>query len=310
MKSSNEMTLLDTLIIGAGIAGMTAAVYASRKRMNYKIVGETLGGQLLQTAEILNYPGIVKTTGAEMQRTLKMQAEYNNIEVIGDKATEIERKGRFFSVEAGGKKYKTKSVIAATGARPRKLNIPGEKEYTNKGLTYCSICDGPLFSGLDVAVVGGGNAALEAVDFMKEIAGKIYVVTDENDFRAYEYLQERALNSKKVNPIYGAKVTEVLGDKLVTGLKITVDGSQKTLDVGGVIVEIGRTPNTELFSSLLELDSDGHIVIDCMTQTTMPGVFAAGDCASGHEYQYTIAAGQGCMALIKAARYLNTLGED
>ncbi|MBU0761886.1 MAG: NAD(P)/FAD-dependent oxidoreductase, partial [Candidatus Altiarchaeota archaeon] len=235
--------------------------------------------------------------------------EENSIKVSNERVLSVSKECGFFKIRTDKGTCETKSVIVASGARPRQLNVKGESEFRNRGLTYCSICDGPLFPGVDVAVVGGGNAALEAASYMLGIASKIYILTNEGGFRAFEHLQEKVLSNPKVHSITNAKVTEVFGGKFVEGVKYEVDGVEKTLGVSGVIVEIGRMPNTDLFKGFLDLDSDGHIMINCRTETSVPGVFAAGDCADGHEYQYVIAAGQGAMALIKAARYLNTLKE-
>ncbi|MBW2964879.1 NAD(P)/FAD-dependent oxidoreductase, partial [Candidatus Woesearchaeota archaeon] len=200
--------------------------------------------------------------------------------------------------------YQTRTVIISTGARARKLGVPGEDEFARKGVTYCSICDGPLFAGKTVAVIGGGDAALEAVDFLKDIVSKMYMLVKNDRFQGHEYLIENVNKNPKVEVIFNAETAEILGDRFVSGIRYKQGGEDKTLDVQGVIIEIGRTPNTELFKDLLKLDPHSHIEIDCQGHTSVPGIFAAGDCASGHEYQYVIAAGQGCMALIKAARYL------
>lgn len=297
--------MLDTVIIGAGIAGLTAAIYASRKRMDFVIISSKFGGQFMESGEVLNYPGIIKTTGAEFSSLMEKQMKFNNVEVKTETVKKIEKIGDNFKVITDKNEYETKTVIAATGARPRELNVPGEKEYKNKGITYCAICDGPLFSGMDVAVVGAGDAALEAVDFLLKIAKKIYIVNIGEKMKAHEYLQERISNQPNVEIINNAKTTEIIGDgKNVTSLKYEQNGKEKELKVEGVFVEIGRVPNTDFVKDFLKLDEHKHIVIDCIGHTGIPGIFAAGDCASGHEYQYVIAGGQGCMALIKAARYL------
>ena len=296
--------MYDTIIVGAGIAGLTAAIYASRKRMKFEIISSDFGGQFMVSGEVLNYPGIVNTTGAEFFSIMKEQMKFNNINVKIETVKKIERIKPNFKVITEKGSYETKTVILATGARARKLGVPGEDKFANKGLTYCSICDGPLFKGKDVAVVGGGNAALEAVDFLKDIVSKINILTVKDKFTGHEYLIEKVQNNPKVNVIFNAKTTEILGDRFVKGIKYEQDGKQKQLNVQGAIIEIGRVPNTEIVKNLVELDDHGHIQIDCQGHTKVPGIFAAGDCASGHEYQYVIAAGQGCMALIKAARYL------
>lgn len=296
--------MYDTIIIGAGIAGLTAAIYASRKKMKFEIISSDMGGQFMVSGEILNYPGIVKTTGVEFSSIMEEQTKFNNINLIEETVKKVEKIGSNFKVITDKKEYETKTVIIATGARPRKIGVPGEERLANKGVTYCSICDGPLFGGKDVVVVGGGDAALEAVDFLKEIVSKIYLLVKGDKFTAHEYLQERVQKNPKVEILLNVETKEIVGDKFVSGVKYEQNGEEKTLDVQGVIIEIGRVPNTEIFKNVVELDEHNHIQIDSQAKTNTSGIFAAGDCASGHEYQYVIAAGQGCIALIKAARYL------
>jgi len=296
--------MYDTIIIGAGISGLTAAMYAARKKMNFEIISIQFGGQFMVSGEVLNYPGIVKTTGFEFSSKMEEQMKFNNVNVKLETVKKVKKQDADFKVITNKNEYDTKTVIIATGSVPRKLNVPGEKKLANKGVTYCSVCDGPLFSGMDVAIIGGGNSALEAVDFLKDIASKIYVIVLDDKFIGHEYLIERVMNNPKVKVLFNAKTTEILGDQFVAGLKYEQNGEEKQINVKGVIIEIGRIPNTDFIKDLVKLDNDKHIHIDCQTKTNVPGIFAAGDCASGHEYQYVISAGQGCMALLKAARYL------
>jgi len=297
--------MYEVIIVGGGIAGCTAAIYASRKRMKFLLITKEFGGQFLESGEILNYPGIVKTDGAEFYSIFEKQLEFNGVlPNIGEKVEKIEKRDFGFKVTSDKNSYETKTIIIATGSKPRKLNVSGEDKYARKGVTYCSICDGPLFSGRDIAIIGGGNSALEGVDFTKDIARKIYLVNIERNFNAHEYLIEKVTSYKNVEIINEARTTEILGDRFVTGLIYEKNGNNNRLDVGGIIVEIGRIPATEFLEGFLEIDEHKHITIDCQGRTSVEGVFAAGDCASGHEYQYTIAAGQGCMALLKVARYI------
>jgi len=298
------VNMYDTVIIGAGIAGLTAAIYASRKRMNFEIIAPEFGGQFMVSGEILNYPGIVKTDGVEFFSTFEKQMEFNNIKVKDESVTAVKRIKDEFQIVTDKGVYPTKTVIISTGAKPRKLNIPGEDKFAKKGVTYCSICDGPLFANKKVAVIGGGNSALEAVHFLKDIVSEINLIVLDKKFTAYEYLVESIKDNKKVKVFFDANTTEIIGDKRVTGIKINKDGKDMTLDVAGVIIDIGHQPNTEIFKGLVDMDKHGHILVDCQTHTNVPGIFAAGDCTAGQEYQYVIAAGQGCMALLKAARYL------
>ena len=300
--------IYDLIIIGGGITGQTAAIYAARKRMSFILIAKELGGQFLESGEVLNYPGIVKTTGAEFSIIMEEQLKFNGVEPVeGPEVTKIERIAEGFRIYSTKGQYDGKTVIIATGARARKLGVPGEARLARKGVTYCSICDGPLFSGKEIAIVGGGNSALEGINFTKDIAKRIYLINIEKKFSAHEYLIDRVLSLKNVEVIDEARTTEILGEDTVRGLRYVRGGKPRDLAVEGVIIEIGRVPNTDFVKGFLELAPQGHILIDCWTRASVEGIFAGGDCASGQEYQYVIAAGQGCMALIKASRYLANL---
>ena len=294
----------ETIIIGAGISGLTAAMYAARKKMKYEIISTDFGGQFMVSGEVLNYPGLVKTTGVEFASIMEKQMKFNNVKVLPETVKQIKKAKNGFKVVSDKKEYLTKTVLITTGSKPRMLNVPGEEKFSKKGVTYCSICDGPLFSGKEVVIVGGGSSALEAVDFMKDIAKKITMLVRGDKFTGHEYLIEKVNKNKKVKVFYNAETTEILGDKFVNGIKFKVDGKEKSLQVQGVVIEIGRLPNTDFVNGFVELDEHKHISIDCHGRTSVPGIFSAGDCAAGHEYQYVISAGQGCMALLKIARYL------
>jgi len=298
--------IYETVIIGAGIAGCTAALYAARKRMDYLLVSETIGGQFLESGEIFNYPGFKQIQGVDFAQAIQEQLNFNGVKVKeGVRITNIKKKKNLFVLKNGKEEILTKTVILATGSHPRTLNVPGEERYRKMGVTYCAICDGPLFKGKEVAVIGGGNSALEAVDFLGNIAKKIYVLNVNPDFsNAHKSLLEKAVKNKKVKIIYNAQTTTVFGDRFVSGLEYAQKGKKNTLKVKGVFVEVGRIPETEFVRGFLKLDEHQHIQIDEQTNTSVPGVFAVGDCSSVHEYQYIIAAGQGCVALLKAAKYL------
>ncbi len=297
--------MYEVVIIGGGIAGATAAIYASRKKMSFLLITKKLGGQLLETGGVVNYPGIVKTKGAEFSLAIEEQLKFNNVEPkVGEQVEHLEKIKAGFRIFSNKESYESKTIIIATGSKPRKIGVPGEEAFARKGVTYCSICDGPLFSGKDIAVIGGGNSALEGVDFTKDIARKIYLINVGGKFTAHEYLIEKIKSYKNIEIINEAKTTEIIGDKFVTGLIYEKNHKPYRLEIQGVIIEIGRMPNTGFLEEFLELDDHKHIVVDCQTRTSIEGIFAAGDCTSVHEYQYIIAAGQGCVALLKAARYL------
>jgi thioredoxin-disulfide reductase len=297
--------MYDTVIIGAGIAGDTAAIYAARKKMDFLLIASEVGGQFYSSGEITNYPGIIRTTGTEMNERFEKQLEANDIKPrAGERVERIEKEDKAFKIVTDKDSYSTRAVIIATGSRPDKMDVPGEKEFANKGITYCSVCDGPLFRDKKVVIAGGGNSALEAVDFMKDIASEITVVNDAEQLKAHEYLQENAKSLDKVEILNSSRITKIEGDDLVRSVSIEHDGEESEIEAEGVIIEIGRAPNTEFVRGLVDLDENGHIRIDCAGRTSVEGIFAAGDCTSGREFQYVIAAGQGCMALLKVARYL------
>jgi thioredoxin reductase (NADPH) len=297
------MIMYDVVIIGAGIGGLTAAIYAARKKMDYIILGSEFGGQFNESGEVLNYPGIVKTTGIEFSNIMREQMKFNGVDIKSETAQHIEEHDGFYTIHTDKGNYETKTIIIATGARPRKLEIKGEDEFYNKGLTYCAICDGPLFTGKDVAVVGSGSSALEAVEFLKDIANKIYLVIRGDHMKGHEYLQEEAKNNDKVEIIYNAPTREVVGDGMVTCLKYEQDGEEKTLHVEGVFGQIGRIPNTE-FLSIVDKNDFGYVKVDKAMHTSKEGIYAIGDCADVTEHQYVISAGQGCSALIEASRFI------
>ncbi|MEW5895907.1 MAG: FAD-dependent oxidoreductase [Candidatus Omnitrophota bacterium] len=298
--------MLDVVIIGAGIAGCTAAVYAARNRMDYLLVSDNFGGQFLESGMILNYPGVIQTDGFKFRSAFEKQLEFNGVQrLIGPHIKKIESIENGFRLIGDRQEFETQTVIIATGSHPRKLNVPGEDSFLNRGVTYCSVCDGPLFADKIIAIIGGGNSALEGIHFTHRIAKKIYLINIEDHFSAHAYLSETIASFENVEVIDKARTFEIFGDDFVQGLRYEREGKQYQLDVHGIIIEIGRTPNTDFLKGFVELDEKKHVVIDCQSRTSVEGVFAAGDCASGLEYQYVIAAGQGCIALLKAARYLS-----
>jgi thioredoxin reductase len=295
----------EVIIIGGGIAGMSAAVYAARGRLDYLIISPDFGGQMNVSGEIENYPGMAHTNFAEFQDKFQEQMKVNDIEFTDENVKEIKKlEDGHFLVVTDKSKYETESVVLCTGARARKLGIPGEQEYEKKGVTYCHVCDGPLFKGKPVAIVGGGDAALEAAAGMLRIASKIYLITINPQMTGHQYLLERVVGQNNVEIVANAKTVKVTGEKAASGLVVEQNGKQRTIPVQGIIVEIGRVPNSDVVKGLCEIDADNHIIVDKGMQTSVPGIFAAGDCADGHEYQYVISAGQAVTALLKAQRFI------
>ncbi len=309
-QPANEATLYDLIIIGGGPAGMTAAVYAARKRLATLLVSKDLGGQTLVTPEVENYMGYQYITGEELAAKFQEQVKQFPIALdVGDEVEKLATEGGQFSVTTqGGKRFRERTVIIASGKRSRALNVPGEKGLIGRGVSYCATCDAPLFAGKDVAVIGGGNSAFTAVADLIPIAGQIYVVNFATNWQADAILLERAERSDKVIPFLGHQVVEIQGQNRVEGIVIQPrnGGEAKELAVQGVFVEIGLVPNSEFARGLVQLNREGEVVVDCKGQTNVPGVFAAGDVTIVPEKQIIIAAGEGAKAALSAYEYLLT----
>jgi len=294
----------DLIIIGAGIAGMTSAVYAARKRSKFRIISEDVGGQIAVSGNIENWPGEKQTNFLDFQKKFDEQLKFNNIKVDHGKIKSIKKSNGYYKIETDKKKLTTRTIIIATGARPRRLKVKGEAEFDKKGVTYCAWCDGPLFKDKPVAVIGGGASALEAAEFMSNISPKIYLINIMDKLGGHEILKEKVNAHKNIIVLNNTETTEIFGDAMVTGLKYKQDGKETSIDVAGILVEIGMIPNTELAKGLVDIDEDDHIKVDKQTKTSKPGIFAAGDCSDIHGYQFATAAGAGCMALLQASKYL------
>lgn len=302
-----EAKRYDVMIIGAGPAGMTAAVYAARKKLDTVVISKNVGGQTLLAPGIETYMGYQYITGAELMRKFEEQVRQFPIAlVIGDEVTTLRKDNHLFTaLTATGKKFTGKSVIIASGRRARSLNVPGEKELIGRGLSYCATCDAPLFKGMDVAVIGSGNAALTAVNELTSYARRIYTVA-RTAVTADAVLREKAEKSGKVEFLLGYKVKEIQGkdkvDRVV--IKHREDEKELALDVRGVFVEIGATPNVAFARGLVELNESNEIVVDCDCKTNVPGLFAAGDVTNVPEKQIIVAAGEGAKAALSAYQYL------
>jgi alkyl hydroperoxide reductase subunit F len=294
----------DLIIIGAGPAGITASVYAARKRMELLVITRDIGGQAAWSGDVENYTGYQFISGPEL--TVKFAEhlrKYNIALRENENAVEIKRIGNTISVKTDKGSYQAKAVIIASGKRTRELGVPGEKEFKNKGLTYCATCDGPLFSGKEVAVIGGGNSALDAALQLIKIAKHVYLVSITTQLGADPVMREQLEKSDKVTIFNQAQVTTVLGDKFVSAIKIKRQGKEENLSVQGVFVEIGLIPNSECAPEV-EKNSLGEIKVNCHNETSVAGIFAAGDVTDVPEKQIIIAAGEGAKATLSAFRYL------
>lgn len=299
--------MYDLLIIGGGPAGLTAAVYAARKQMNTLIITKEFGGQPMWTMEIENYMGYQFITGPELMAKFEEQVRRFSVETKYEEVMHLRRRedGSFQVDTADGKTYQGKTVIIASGKRPRRLEVPGELEFTGRGVSYCATCDGPLFAKKTVAVVGGGNSAVQAAIELGKVAEHVYLVV-RNDYSADPILLEKLGELTNLTELRGYLPKAISGDKFVETLQLVgKDGqSDKDLAVQGVFVEIGLSPNSEFAQELVSMNRYQEIEVNCHTKTGVPGLFAAGDVNSGPDKQIVIAAGDGAKAALMAYDYL------
>jgi len=294
----------DLIIIGAGPAGITAAVYAARKNMSILVITKDIGGQAAISGDVENYTGYQFITGPELSIKFEEHMRKYNVEVKeNEEVVKFAKKGSTFVVTSSKADYETKTIIVASGKRSRELNVPGEKEFKNKGLTYCATCDGPLFAQKEVAVIGGGNSALDAALQLMNIAKKVYIVNINPELKGDAIMREKVRADNKVTIFNNSQVTAVSGDKMVNGLKIKREGNEEALSVGGVFVEIGLIPNSE-FAKTLDRNKFGEIKVNSRNETDIPGIFAAGDVTDVPEKQIVIACGEGSKASLSAFKYL------
>lgn len=304
---------VDIAIIGAGPAGLSAAIYAQRKGLNTLVIGSNTGGQVNDTSLVENYPGFSSITGESLGHKFYDHARSLNILVQkGTNVIELVNQGNTKMIKMdNGTSVKTKAIIIATGSLHRKLNVKGEDRLSGRGVAYCAICDGPLFQDRQVVVAGGGNAAVEAAIDLSKIAKKVSLV-HRSDFRADKILLDRMDKLKNVDVYLGTQILEILGDNKVTGVRIK---NRKThidqvIQVEGVFVEIGYVPNTELVKEMVAMNEKGEILTNVKMQTSIPGIFAAGDVAEGPYKQIVIAAGDGAKAALSANEYINRLSNE
>ena len=293
------------IIVGAGPAGITAAIYAARKRLNFLVITKDVGGQAALSADVENYTGYQYITGFELAKRFEEHIREFKIDVKeGEEVVGVKKKDGVIQVKTDKGAYEAGALIIATGARPRALNVPGEREFKNRGVTYCATCDAPLFADMDIAVIGGGNSALDATLQLMKIARKIYPINKNPKFRGDEVMIEKVEASDKVTILYNTNTLEILGDKMVTGIRIEREGKREILTVRGVFIEIGYISNSDLVAGLVERNERGEIVVDDHNRTNVQGIFAAGDVTTVPQKQIIIAAGEGAKAALSAHEYL------
>lgn len=305
----SDSKIENVIIIGSGPAGYTAAIYTARANLEpLMIEGEEVGGQLTTTTDVENYPGFAEgITGPEMMDILRKQAGRFGTRFISKLVTKVDFSERPFKVWVGNDLYLTKSVIVATGASAKYLGLANEKRLLGKGVSACATCDGAFFRNQQVAVVGGGDTAMEEANFLTRFASKVWIIHRRDSFRASKIMAERALKNPKIEVIWDTEVADVLGDNQVTGVKLRnlKTGQVTEMPMDGVFIAIGHQPNTAIFKGQLALSETGYVLTEGKsTYTSVKGVFAAGD-VQDHVYRQAItAAGSGCMAAIDCERWL------
>lgn len=304
--------MFDLIIIGGGPAGAAAAVYAARKQLKTLLIAEEFGGQSVVSEKIYNWIGTPEISGAQLAKDLRAHVAYYEGEFLtvktGLRAEGIEKAEKSFKVKTGSETFETRAILIASGSGRRKLSstIPGADALEHKGLTYCASCDGPIFSGQDVAVLGGGNAALETAAQLLAYCKSVTIIQRSSEFRADEITVEKVLANPKARAIMNAEITEIMGDKFVKGLKYKDTEGEHELPVSGIFVEIGQIPNTGYAEGVVEMNDYKQIKADPRTQmTNVPGIWAAGDCTDVAYHQNNIAAGDAVRALEDIYMYLH-----
>lgn len=302
----------NVIIVGSGPAGLTAALYAARANLNpLLITGNEFGGQIALTNEVENYPGFPDgITGPELSELMKQQAEKFGARIEIDHVSKVDFQSHPFQFETeNGAQYQANSVIIATGASPRRLGVPGEMELTGRGVSYCATCDGFFFRGKEIAVIGGGDSALQEGLFLTRFASKVNIVHRRSELRAQQILQERARENPKIHFVWDSVVKDVEGSTGVDALDLmnVRTGVETKMHVQGVFVYIGHFPNTDLFKGQLDMDDEGYLKVNERLHTKIPGVFAAGEAHDHIFKQAIVSAGYGCMAAMEVEKFLAML---
>lgn len=288
--------MYDLLILGAGPSGLTAGIYAARGGLKTAIIEKTsFGGQLALTSEIENYPGFENISGFELAYKMQQQAEKLGVEFIYEEITDLDIVGDVKSVKTQGNKYEAKAIIIAMGASPRLLGLDKEKALLGAGVSYCATCDGAFFRGKDVAVIGGGNTAVEDAIYLSKFCNKVYIVHRRNEFRATKAEINKMTAKQNVELVLSSVVSDIFGESKVEGIEVTTREQKKRIDVSGVFVAIGRTPNTTLINGI-DLTDNGYIVVDRLQRTSEKGVYAVGDIVDKSLRQVVTACSDGAVA--------------
>ena len=299
----------DVIIIGAGPAGYTAGIYCSRARHDTLLISGILpGGQLMNTTDVENYPGFSDgIMGPDLMTVMRKQTEKMGTKIIDDEVTSVDFKNKPLKVKTASEEFEARAVIVCTGANPRKIGLDGEQTFAGKGVSYCATCDGAFFRDQELIVVGGGDSAMEEAIFLTKFASVVHIVHRKGEFRASKIMQERALSNEKIKVHFNFTIKEIHGDQKFQQVVLnnTKTNEDKILEAGGLFIAIGHEPNSAIFQDEIELDGNGYIIIKNNTETSMTGVFCAGD-VHDHRYRQAVtAAGFGCMAAIDVDKYLS-----
>ena len=310
-----ETKIKDLIIIGGGPAGMAAAIYASRGMLDCIILDKmTLGGQLNYTEKIENYPGYMSISGFDLTEKFREQLENLNTEVKQfQEIQKVELTNKIKTIETLDESYMAKTVLLCTGASPRKLNIPGEKEYSGRGVSYCAVCDGAFFKGKDICVSGGGNSAVEEALYLTRFANSVTIIHRRNELRANKSYREKAFKNPKIKFLWDSVIEEIKGsDKSVDSIEVKniKTGEITNLKTDGIFPYIGTIPNTELFKGQIELDLNGYIICNERMATNVPGVYAAGDVRTTTLRQIVVSASDGAIAATDAIKYIDEVFEE
>jgi NADH-dependent peroxiredoxin subunit F len=304
-----EKMIYDLIIVGAGPAGMTAAIYAARRKINFILISLDVGGQMSWSSAVENYPGTTSISGVELVRNFQKHMQVYGINIKQEEVVKIGKNKKLCFVKTKRNNYEGKAVIIACGKSPRKLGVVGEEEFFGKGVNYCATCDAPFYKNKQVAVVGGGNSGLDASLFLSKYASKIYLLESMPQLGGETYLRDKVLGNNKINIITSASVKEILGKSFVTSLKYEKEGKENILKVDSVFIEIGLLSKTDFID--VQKNRWGEIMLFRSTQThdenrtSIDGIFAAGDVTDVPAKQIVIAAGEGCKAAIAAFDYIN-----
>ena len=310
MKGKMTKTF-DTIIIGAGPSGLTAAIYSARSMLSACVLERVgPGGTALIIDELENYPGFPDgIPGYELASKMEQQARKFGAEIVSEEVLEITGKAGDFTVKGTSGTYKTRSILIASGSKYQKLDVPGEAELTGKGVSYCATCDGAFFKGLKVAVVGGGNSALQEALYLSRIANVVYLVHRRDAYRASKLMQQRISENKKIKPVLNSVIKKINGKEKVESVIISnvKNNNETTTSLEGIFIAAGQIPNTVFCQGLLKLDEKGYIVTDANLQTSVPGIFAAGDCRVTGLRQVATAVGDGAYASESIDKFLQQL---